>query len=88
MSRVFVLPRQKIMENVEDKTIKESLLPLENGYSIAIRRERISNCGRSIFREIDREQIVLEILDKAGKVTKRLPIPAAKSEQIANFLIS
>lgn len=83
---VFVLPKQTKMENVVEKTIREDLVPLENGYTISVRRERISSCGRSIFREIDEEQIVLEILDKNGKVTKRLPIPAGKSEQIASIM--
>ena len=84
--KIFVLPKQIKMENVVEKTIKEDIVHLENGYAISIRRERISTCGRSIFREIDEEQLVFEILDESGRVTKRLPIPAKKSEQIASIL--
>lgn len=84
--KVFVLPRETKMENVVEKTICQDFVPLENGYTIAVRKERISNCGRSIFREIDQEQVVLEIIDKTGKVTKRLPIPAGKSRQIASIM--
>ncbi|MED4570985.1 hypothetical protein P9302_16095 [Brevibacillus agri] len=82
----FVLPRKIKMENAVEKTIREDLVPLDNGYTISVRRERISTCGRSIFREIDKEQVVIEILDKTGKVTKRLPIPAGKSEEIASII--
>lgn len=83
---IFVLPRHVKMESVVEKTISEGVLELENGYAILVRRERISTCGRSIFREIDEEQIVLEILDEKGKVTKRLPIPAKKSDQVASMM--
>lgn len=61
-------------------------IELENGYSIQMERERISHVGRSILRAIDDHQVVLKICDPAGRVTKRLPIPARYAAQVAQFM--
>jgi len=57
-------------------------ISLGNGYAISVRKEKISHEGRSIFRDIDSEQIVLQILNPDGRVTKRLPIPASAAEEL------
>jgi hypothetical protein len=71
------------------RIISQKMINLPNGYAIAIRREKISHVGRSIFREFDGEQVVLEIVDRRqDKTTKRLPIPASVTEEIAEFFKS
>ncbi len=57
-------------------------ISLENGYAISVRKEKISKEGRSIFRDIDSEQVVLEILNPEGRVTKRLPLPASVASDV------
>jgi len=60
-------------------------ISLENGYAISVRREKISHEGRSIFRGIDNEQVIFEILNPEGRVTKRLPIPASVASEMRNL---
>lgn len=70
----------------ESQVLSENIVSLDNGYKIAIRKEKISKVRRSIFRGIDEEQIVLSIVDQNGKVTNRLGIPAKISGQIAAII--
>ncbi|MED2258294.1 hypothetical protein ABEO98_21570 [Brevibacillus parabrevis] len=74
------------MPGQEARLITHKTVELPNGYAIAMKREKISNVGRSIFRQIADEQVVIEIVDRDGRVTKRLPIPASVSEEIAHFI--
>ncbi len=75
-----------------DKPFKKGTLHMQthihlpNGYAIHIKREEISHVGRSIYRDFDKEQVVLEIVDPKGKVTKRLPIPASCAHDIAEVI--
>lgn len=61
-------------------------IQFENGYSINLKKEKIPHIGRSIYREIDDHQFVLQICDPSGKVTKRLGIPAKHAAQVADFM--
>jgi hypothetical protein len=61
-------------------------IKLKNGYSIEVEKEKISHIGRSIYRELDEEQVVFRIVDQNGKVTKRLPIPAQCASEVAALL--
>jgi|HigsolmetaAR204D_1030405.scaffolds.fasta_scaffold01825_1 hypothetical protein len=71
------------------RIINQKMINLPNGYAIAIKKEKISHVGRSIYRDFDSEQIVLEIVDRRqDKTTKRLPIPASATEEIAEFFKS
>lgn len=74
------------MPTASQRTVKQSVIGLANGYKILLRRESISKVGRSIFRDFDSEQVVIEIVDQKGKVTKRLPIPSRASHEVAEFL--
>lgn len=70
----------------KNRVVQERNVELENGYVISIRREKIPRVGRSIFREIASEQFVLEIVDRSGQVTKRLPFPENARAEIVDFL--
>jgi hypothetical protein len=74
------------MPGQEERLINHKTVALPNGYAISMKREKISSVGRSIFRQIAEEQVVLEIVDRDGRVTKRLPIPTSVSEEIAHFI--
>ncbi|PPA80778.1 hypothetical protein C4A76_25390 [Brevibacillus laterosporus] len=71
---------------VVKKTISENDIYLPNGYKIVVRKERISEVGRSIFRDFDEAQIVLEIVDCDNRKTCRLPIPSHFAENVAELI--
>ncbi|MCM3593658.1 hypothetical protein M4D58_23840 [Brevibacillus borstelensis] len=71
---------------MSSRLIEAKQIGLPNGYAIALKREKISREGRSIFRSFDFEQIVMEIVDQDGRTTKRLPIPASVRDEVAEFL--
>lgn len=66
--------------------LSQETIMLENNYSVQIKREKIAAVGRSIFRDIDSEQIVFEISDPSGRVTKRLGFPAGIAQQVTEFI--
>lgn len=79
MKKPFVLPGDR--DRVE-KVVGVEKIELPNGYSIRIRLERISHTGRSIYRQFDEKQVVIEIANRDGEPTKRLPIPASFSRKL------
>ncbi|WP_232700228.1 hypothetical protein [Brevibacillus daliensis] len=83
MKKPFIIPTDR---PVLQKVINKKSVKLPNNYQINVSRERISHCGRSIFREFDETQIVLEIVDPYHKVTKRLPIPASFAKDVAELI--
>lgn len=74
------------MPSQKDRIITQKIVELQNGYSISLKREKIADVGRSIFRGIADEQFVIEILDREGKTTKRLPIPSSASVEVSEFI--
>jgi hypothetical protein len=50
-------------------------IDLPNGYFIQVKKEQVSNVGRSLFRGLEQEQVVLEMIDQRGKSVYRFPIP-------------
>ncbi|MGG3873213.1 hypothetical protein [Brevibacillus laterosporus] len=83
MKKPFIIPSDRpVLQKVIDK--KEIQLP--NSYKISVKHERISHCGRSLFREFDETQIILEIVDPEQRVTKRLPIPASFAADVAALI--
>lgn len=74
------------MPKRNERLINEKEIALPNGYKIFIRREEISHVGRSIFRDFESQQFVLEIVDPDGKRTNRLPLPAFAADQVGHFI--
>jgi hypothetical protein len=64
----------------------ENCISIPNGYQLRVKQESISHVGRSIYREIDSNQVVFEIVDDRGKVTKRLGIPACILPEVKEVL--
>lgn len=79
MKKPFVIPGDR---DVVEKVIATEEIALPNGYTIRVRMERISHTGRSIYRDFDDRQIVLEILNRDRESTKRLPIPGSFSRKL------
>lgn len=64
----------------------QKVITLPNGYSLQMKKEKISHVGRSIYRGFSQEQVVFEIRDASGRVTKRLTIPETIRREVARFL--
>jgi hypothetical protein len=61
-------------------------ISIPNGYQLRVTHGVIPVKGRSIYRQIDENQVTFEIVDEQGRVTKRLVIPACIVQEVKEVL--